>query len=151
MNLIRALSKKLGCLPQLAGEVARLRTTVTQTTTRIDDLERRVNALEGKPASYECRDWRAWHDRMPGSEATLHVTGTCSFPTSGYRVKLGRHEPQGINPRILLLRLAVTEPTGPVSQVVTEENVRYDETTSAEYDSVTILPDGPTIDVQRVT
>ena len=35
----------------------------------------------------ECSDWKAWHDRMPGSKPTLHVTGKCLFPTAGYSVE----------------------------------------------------------------
>jgi hypothetical protein len=116
---------------------------------RVDELEQRVGKLEKpRPA---CRDWEAWHDRMPGSQPALHVTGRCEFPTSGYAVRLERAEPQGINPRDLLLELVVTPPTGPVTQVVTEVEARYDEETDAEYDTVTIRPDGPQLEVKTTT
>jgi hypothetical protein len=127
-----------------------LKRRVEETKTALDKLAERVEELERRvqPSTpHNCRDWEAWHDRMPGAQATLHVTGRCEFPTSGYSVRLERHEPQGINPRDLLLDLVITEPTGPVTQVVTEEEVRYDEQTDLDYDSVTILPDGPTVNV----
>jgi hypothetical protein len=97
---------------------------------------------------YQCLDWKAWLDRVPGAQPTLHVTGRCQFPSSGYFVRLERHEPQGINPSNLLLDLVITEPTGPVTQVVTEEEVHYDEEADLDFDSVTILPDGPTVEVE---
>ena len=61
-----------------------------------------------------------------------------------------RHEPQGINRKNLLLDLIVNEPYGLVTQVITVEEVCYDEVTDFEYYTVTILPDGPSIDVQDV-
>jgi hypothetical protein len=98
----------------------------------------------------DCRDWSAWHDHQPPGPPTLHVRGECEFPTAGFSVELRRHEPQGINPKDLLLDLIVNKPSGLVSQVITVEEVRYDEVTDFEYDTVTILPDGPSIDVQDV-
>jgi len=87
---------------------------------------------------------------MPGVEPTLYVTSKCEFPTTGYEVTLTREEPQGANPRDLLLRLEIKEPTGPVSEVITEVEARYEESVGGEdFDTVSILPDGPTgIEVQ---
>lgn len=101
-------------------------------------------------ASGDCRNWSAWHDHQPPGPQTLHVHGECEFPTEGYTVELRKHEPQGINPRDLLLDLIVYEPSGVVAQVITVEEVRYTEETDFEYDTVTILPDGPSIRVQDV-
>jgi hypothetical protein len=78
------------------------------------------------------------------------VRGECEFPTAGFSVELKRREPQGINPRDLLLDRIVYEPSGPVAQVVTIVEARYREQTDFEYDTVTILPDGPSIPVQDV-
>jgi hypothetical protein len=122
---------------------------VEELSSALDRLTERVRKLEG--GRYTCRDWEAWHDRMPGAEPTLHVTGRCEFRTSGWTVRLERAVPQGINPRDLLLDLVVTPPTGPVADVVTEEEVRYDEQTDAEFGSVTIRPDGPTLTVKTTT
>jgi hypothetical protein len=87
----------------------------------------------------DCDEWYAWHDRMPGGPATLIVTGKCTFPTEGYLAELRRHEPQGINPRDLLLDLEIREPKDPVLPVVTKVDLRYEEETDAEYDTATIL------------
>jgi hypothetical protein len=93
--------------------------------------------------------WQAQLDRQPPGPAILRVRGSCEFPTSGYKVTLRRHAPQGFNPRILLLDKVVTPPTGPVAQVVTRVEVRYEETTTAGFDAVTILPDGDTVRVEE--
>ena len=98
----------------------------------------------------ECRNWSAWHGSRPPAAPVLTVVGECTFPTAGYSVELRRHEPQGINPRDLLLDLVVHEPTGPVAQVITTLEARYEEKTDFDYESVTILPDGPSIPIEKV-
>ena len=98
-----------------------------------------------------CRDWQAWHDRQPGATPTLHVTGACEFPTAGYSVVLRRHEPQGINPRDLLLDRVVDAPSGPVAEVITVVEVHYREETDVAYDTVTILPDQGSVPVEQVS
>jgi hypothetical protein len=114
--------------------------------TRSERIE--VPPDETKP---ECGEWSAWHNLEPGSPPTLIVVGQCTFPTAGYKVELRRHEPQGFNPKDLLLDLIVHEPTGPVPQVITTVEARYEEETDFEYDSVTILPEGPSIRVEKVS
>jgi hypothetical protein len=91
----------------------------------------------GPPA--DCYEWSAWHNRQPPGPVRLHVQGKCKFPTEGYSAELRFHEPQGINPRDLLLDLIIREPKDPVLPVVTEVDVRYEEETDAEYETVTIL------------
>lgn len=103
---------------------------------------------QGTPNS--CRDWYASHDHMPPGPATLRVTGTCTFGTTGYKVELRPHEPQGVNPKDLLLDKIVTPPAGIAGQAFTEVAVVYEQVTDFEYDSVTILPDGPSIPVEDV-
>jgi hypothetical protein len=85
----------------------------------------------------ESRDWRAVRD---GSR--LRVVGTCVFPTSGFGVELRRHEPQEAQEE-LLLDLVESMPTGPVLQVITEEQVAYEEADAEGCERVSILPDGP--------
>ncbi len=88
---------------------------------------------------------------MPGGPATLIVSGVCKFPDDRYKVVLRRREPQGINPKDLLLELIVTEERGwtePVEEIKLE--ARYEEQTDFEYDTVTILPDGAVIPVKEV-
>ena len=109
-----------------------------------------VSRLPGDRSPGTCRDWYASHDHMPPGPATLRVTGTCTFPSTDYRVDLRRHEPQGVNPRDLLLDKIVIEPSGVVGHAFTDVDVRYEEITDVEYESVTILPDGPSIPVEEV-
>ncbi len=97
-----------------------------------------------------CRDWSAWHDHQPPAPPVLHVRGECEFPTAGYSVELRRREPQGINPKDLVLNRIVQEPSGPVAQVVTVVEARYQEETDFEYETVTILPDGVSVPVRDV-
>jgi hypothetical protein len=92
----------------------------------------------------ECGDWKAWHDRMPGATPTLHVTAACTFPTTGYSVELRPQEPSGINPKDYLLKLIVHEPSGPVSEVITSVPLHYEESAASDYETVSILPSGPT-------
>lgn len=98
----------------------------------------------------ECTEWHAWHDWMPGSAPTLHVKGTCQFDTDGYSVELRPVIPQGINPNIYLLEKIVHEPEGPVTDVITTEEVHYIEDTEQKYEKVHIMPDDISIDVQDV-
>jgi hypothetical protein len=69
----------------------------------------------------------------------LLVTGDVTEPTTSWTVKLERAEPQGINPRILLLKLVEQPPTGLAGDVVTTHHVRYEEAPpKGSYDQVTI-------------
>ena len=112
----------------------------------------RSEKVEVPPAenTNRCRDWSAWHDHQPPGPPVLHVRGECEFPTAGYSVGLRRTEPQGINPKDLLLDLIVREPTGPAAEVITPLEARYSEETDVEYETVTILPDGGTVPVREV-
>lgn len=96
-----------------------------------------------------CHDWSAWHDHQPPGPPVLHVHGECEFPTAGYSVELKRSEPQGINPKDLLLDLIVHEPTGPAAQVITTVEAHYREETDFEYDTVTVQGH-PSIRVEEV-
>lgn len=109
----------------------------------------RIDVPAGQTSSGDCRNWAAWIDLQPPGPATLHVTGECEFPSGGFSVELRRHEPQGFNPRDLLLDKIVTPPSGPVIEVITTVEARYREETAAEFDTVTILPDGPSIEVTQ--
>jgi len=91
---------------------------------------------------WTCEKWYAHHDFMPGSPPTLHVGATCTAPTNGYHFSLVRQEPQGINPKDLLLRLVV-EGAGVANDVVTTYEVHYSEDTETRYDTVSIVPSGP--------
>lgn len=121
----------------------------------VDGLAERAGLMpvEAPPASEEagtCRDWNAIHDHQPPGPSVLRVSGVCRFPTPGYSVELRRHEPQGINPSDLLLDRIVQAPAGPVAEVVTDVEVSYAEETELDYQTVTILPGGPSIKVEDV-
>lgn len=103
-----------------------------------------------------CGEWKAWHDRMPCGPPTLHVTGKCSVPTEGWKAALQQHEPQGLNPTILMLDLVVTCPEGFVAQILTELDVSWIEKTDMRYDQVSVDVVGATaesklIDVEEVS
>jgi hypothetical protein len=97
-----------------------------------------------------CSDWKAVHDFMPPGPARLRVTGQCTFPTPGYTVTLKKHEPQGINPAILILDKVTVAPTGVEPQLVTKLTVAYRERTDQNYREVLVLPDNVTIPVKEV-
>jgi hypothetical protein len=80
----------------------------------------------------------------------LRVMGDVTEPTTGWKVSLERAAPQGINPKILLLKLVEVKPTGLAGDIVTTHHVRYDENPAqVEYTQVTI--EGAfTIDVHHV-
>jgi hypothetical protein len=114
------------------------------------ELKGKVEVGE-KAGGYEagnCHDWSAIHDLMPGHPSKLIVTGTCTFPTTGYEVELRPSVPQGINPLDLLLDKVVTPPTGIVAQHVTDVEARYEEVTDVMYETVTI-EGGPSIKVEN--
>ena len=98
----------------------------------------------------KCSDWKAWHDSQPISPPKLFVTGKCTFPTSAYSVELKPHIPPGINPQIYILDKVVHEPSGPVNDVITTVEVRYEEQTKAHYTEVHILPDDVHVPVEEV-
>jgi len=101
----------------------------------------------GGGSTGSCRDWHAMRSMRPGSPIRLIVTGTCTFPTPGFSVELRPRSPQGINPADYLLDRIVTAPGGQVPQVLDDVEVRYEEETDFPYETVTILPGGPTIEV----
>jgi hypothetical protein len=99
----------------------------------------------------KCYGWKAWLDTMPPGPWTLHVAGSCKFPTHGYKVTLKPSVPQGINPAILLLTKTVKAPTGPVIQTPEVVAVHFKMKTKTKYTAVTILPDLVTVKVQIVS
>jgi hypothetical protein len=107
--------------------------------------------VDGKtePACWvgENERWEASHDFMPGSSPTLHVVGVRTCPTPGFELTLEPVEPQGINPRDYLLRIVERKPDGAQPDVLTPTEIHYREDTESQYDTVSIVPGGPTIDV----
>lgn len=90
--------------------------------------------------------------RPPGPRL-LVVEGGCTLTSSGYEVSLVRHEPQGTVAEDLLLDLVVKAP-GPdevVIPVLTTYPVRYEEESEVWFETVTVLPDGPSIRVEQIS
>jgi hypothetical protein len=87
------------------------------------------------------RDWNATHDHMPGPDKqwATRVTGTVTTPSSDWTVQLKRHEPQGINPRDLLLDLVCTPPDGTAKDVLTDHEVEFIEPGEDEYLTATVI------------
>ena len=103
---------------------------------------------ESASAEGTFHDFQAIHDHQPGAGMELRVTGEMEYPVDCYTVGLERMR-SGINPKILMLRL--NETTGDVClEKITREPVRWVESTEFEYDSVQILPGGPSLEVQCV-
>jgi hypothetical protein len=104
----------------------------------------------GKPHS-PCKDWKAWHNLQPGTTpATLHVTATCQFPTSGYSVELIPAVGKGQSSKIYVVRKVVHEPEGMAAQVITDVPVHYTIETATEYQEVRIKPDKVRMPVEKV-
>jgi hypothetical protein len=94
----------------------------------------------GKAAS-PCRDWKAGHNLQSGtSPATLHVTASCQFPTSGYSVELVPVTPKGQGSKVYVLRKVVHKPEGMALQVMSDVPVDYPVETPTEYKEVRIKP-----------
>jgi hypothetical protein len=90
--------------------------------------------------------------RLPGPRL-LVVEGGCTFDSSGYEVSLVRHEPQGTVAEDLLLDLVVNPPGSDeiVLPVVSTYPVSYEEESRVWFDTVTILPDGPSVRVDHIS
>ena len=92
-------------------------------------------------------DWHAHYEREAGERIMLKVTGKGNAPTPGWRLELHRQNPQGINPKDLLLHFVAHRPTGIEPQIVTAVSKSWSEQVASadQFDTVTILPAGKTI------
>ena len=86
--------------------------------------------------------FKAWIDKMPGSSPKLIVIGKVEAPTLGWKISLGKANP-GINPTIIILDITAIPPRGTVPQVITQHDLRFEETPpQEEYEQATIRYDG---------
>jgi hypothetical protein len=90
----------------------------------------------------DAKEFKAWLDKMPGANNTLHVTGSVTVPTTGWTATLTEKHPQGINPTILILEVKKVKPTGKAGDIVSHIPVRFDKPKSPDYEHVTIQGDG---------
>jgi hypothetical protein len=93
--------------------------------------------------------WSATLDMMPPQPNTLRVAGICACPTGGFKARLAKAQPQGVNARELILNLIVDAPSGIVNQMITDYPVEYTEH-SADYDAVRIMPCNISINIETV-
>ena len=84
------------------------------------------------------RDWYAWNNLMPPRPDNFHIVGEVQVANPGVDVLLVPRIPQGINPRILLLELVLTQQPGLWPQMITWKQVRYDKV-NITYDQVEIF------------
>lgn len=85
-----------------------------------------------------------------GGLCDLRVRGIFTFPRAGYAVELRRAEQQGENPQERRLQLTVREPPGPTPERPTTVIARYLERPCVVYKTVTVLPEGRSIPVERL-
>ena len=105
-----------------------------------------MEASDAAPLPGKCRDWKALQG--PG---VLVVDGWCTYPSAGWMTELRRIEPQGTNPKDLLLERITTVPEGYQPPVTRGIEVHFEEVTDVKYETVTIMPDGLTLDVVDAT
>lgn len=101
-----------------------------------------MEASQEEPLPGKCRDWRALLG--PG---VVVVDCWVTFPTAGWKMELRKAEEQGVKPEDLILERVVTFPEGYQPPVVRGIEIHWEEETDVEYKTVTIVPDGPTIEV----
>ena len=91
-----------------------------------------------------CKDWKAV--QPPGS-GKIVVTGWCTFPGSGWTMELVRRDSD--DPTELVLERVVAFDEARQARTVKAVDAHYVEDTETEYETVRILPDGPTIEVLK--
>jgi hypothetical protein len=107
-----------------------------------------VKPMEASEQSQElegtCKDWKAV--QPPGAGKIL-VSGWCTFPGSGWTMELVRKDSD--DPTELVLERVVAFDEARQARTVKAIEAEYVEDTETEYETVTILPDGPTIEVLK--
>jgi hypothetical protein len=97
-----------------------------------------------KPAP-DTKNWEAWIDTMPGGPGHMTVIGDVDVGNIAASAHLKEHNPQGINPKILLLDLTITlDGEGYPKKIY--KQARFDKPASkGQYTSVDILWEGDKI------
>ena len=118
---------------------------------RVETYSEGVNAVEAseqsEPLAGMCKDWRAQRSQGTGK---LMVRGWCTYPNSAWSVELRRRDAQQSDPSELVLERVESRAEHVQSQVVKAIEVEYvAEEPETEYETVTILPDGVTIEVEK--
>ncbi|TPE50191.1 hypothetical protein [Amaricoccus solimangrovi] len=91
----------------------------------------------------DTRDFAAWIDLMPGDESRLIVAGEVKTTSGNLLPRLAEAEPQGINPRDLLLVLSLEQCGEVGTDDVAYRPVRFEKpAVRDQYATVTVLSDG---------
>jgi hypothetical protein len=91
-----------------------------------------------------CKEWKAL---QPSGGGKIVVRGWCTFPGSGWSMELVRRDSD--DPSELVLERVVAFDADRQAKTVKAIEAEYVEETEMEYDTVTILPEGSTIEVQK--
>jgi hypothetical protein len=92
------------------------------------------------------KDWYAWLNLMPPTPDELYVTGEVYVSNPGVDPLLVFKEPQGINPRILLLDLILCQKPGIWPPVLVWKKACYEKVgRTLRYDTVQIFCGSDTI------
>jgi hypothetical protein len=84
---------------------------------------------EGHPTMKpNTRNWKAWLDLEPPTLSTFHVVGEVEVPATNKEAVLTKADPQGTNPSILILDLAVRDTGEAGEQAMTWREAHYQET-----------------------
>ena len=85
----------------------------------------------------ETKDWKSWHDTMPGSTPTLYITGTVTVGCDGYGPTLTFKSLDKKLPPNVNVELTLTEQEGAVAG---EQEARCEmEAAAPEYDMMKIM------------
>lgn len=103
--------------------------------------------MGGTMTAPQTRNWSANEiDDFVGHKYHIVVDGEVQTPATNMLPKLSYHQPQGFNPRILMLDLTIEQSGEFGGQVVLYHKADYKRPTSGdEYDEVNILFDGTII------
>jgi hypothetical protein len=101
------------------------------------------------PANPDKSKFKAWLDKQPPDHHTLHVTGSVTVPTTGWKAKLVEGH-QGSSKETLVLKVEETKPTGEQGQIVSHIDVKFEKKDCHAYKHVEIKGDGSsfTLDVK---
>jgi hypothetical protein len=93
-------------------------------------------------------NFTAWIDTQPVGPHKLIVHGKIEVNSGGWSARLTKAAPQGINPAIIILNLALTPPTGNVTQAFTMIEARFEESPPAHpYTQATIQAGSDTLTI----
>jgi hypothetical protein len=98
--------------------------------------------MEALMSNPDEKEFKAWLDKMPGANNSLHVTGKVTVPTTGWTATLIEAVPQGIVREILVLEVKKVKPDRASGDMVSHVPVRFDKPDSFAYFQVTIIGDG---------